>query len=72
MPNVPKKYRLTLDFTVWINDEILQPYSDEDELDKEEQRQLQAQRSLLKMGTVSISKGGQGGGKRSLKRSSMW
>ena len=30
-----------------MNDEILHPYSDEDELDEEEKRQLQAQRSLL-------------------------
>jgi len=45
---INKTYRLTLDFTVWMNDEILHPYSDEDELDKEEKRQLQAQRSLLR------------------------
>ena len=44
---INKIYRLTLDFTVWMNDEILHPYSDEDELDKEEKQQLQAQRSLL-------------------------
>ena len=44
---INKTYRLTLDFTVWMNDEILHPYSDEDELDKEEKQQLQAQRSLL-------------------------
>jgi hypothetical protein len=44
---INKTYRLTLDFTVWMNDEILHPYSDEDELDEEEKRQLQAQRSLL-------------------------
>ena len=44
---INKTYRLTLDFTVWMNDEILHPYSDEDELDKDEKRQLQAQRSLL-------------------------
>ena len=48
MPDKPKKYRLTLDFAVSINDEILQPYSDEDELDKDEKRALQAQRALLK------------------------
>ena len=30
---INKTYRLTLDFTVWMNDEILHPYSDEDELD---------------------------------------
>lgn len=45
---INKTYRLTLDFTVWMNDEILHPYSDEEELDEEEQRQLQAQRSLLR------------------------
>ena len=45
--SINKSYRLTLDFTVWMNDEILHPYSDEDELDEEEKRQLQAQRSLL-------------------------
>jgi hypothetical protein len=45
---INKTYRLTLDFTVWMNDEILHPYSDEDELDEEEKRQLQAQRSLLR------------------------
>jgi len=45
---INKTYRLTLDFTVWMNDEILHPYSDEHELDKEEKRQLQAQRSLLR------------------------
>lgn len=44
---INKTYRLTLDFTVWMNDEILHPYSDEDELDTEEKQQLQAQRSLL-------------------------
>lgn len=44
---INKTYRLTLDFTVWMNDEILRPYSDEDELDIEEKQQLQAQRSLL-------------------------
>jgi len=44
---INKTYRLTLDFTVWMNDEILHPYSDEDELDEEEKRQLQAQRALL-------------------------
>ena len=45
---INKTYRLTLDFTVWMNDEILHPYSDEDELDEEEKRQLQVQRALLK------------------------
>jgi hypothetical protein len=44
---INKTYRLTLDFTVWMNDEILHPYSDEDELEAEEKQQLQAQRSLL-------------------------
>src|SRR5947208_3048243 len=46
-PFEKKTYRLTLDFSIWINDEILHPYSDEDELDEEEKQQLQAQRSLL-------------------------
>ena len=45
---INKTYRLTLDFTVWMNDEILHPYSDEDELDTEEKQQLRAQRSLLR------------------------
>ena len=44
---INKTYRLTLDFTVWMHDEILHPYSDEDELEAEEKQQLQAQRSLL-------------------------
>jgi hypothetical protein len=44
---INKTYRLTLNFTVWMNDEILHPYSDENELDEEEKRQLQTQRSLL-------------------------
>jgi len=48
MPDKPKRYRLTLDFSVWINDEILQPYSDEDELDNDDKQALQAQRALLK------------------------
>ncbi len=43
----PKRYRLTLDFVVSINDELLHPYSDEDELDEEEKIALQAQRKLL-------------------------
>src|SRR5258708_11813119 len=48
MPEEQKKYRLILDFTVSINDEILQPYPDEDELDEEETIRLQSQRALLK------------------------
>jgi hypothetical protein len=44
----PKRYRLTLDFTVSINDELLHPYSDEDELDKDEKQALQAKRALFK------------------------
>jgi hypothetical protein len=47
MSDKPRKYRLILDFTVCINDEILQPYSDEDELEEEEKIALQAQRKLL-------------------------
>jgi len=43
MTDQPKKYRLTLDFSVSINDEILQPYSDEDELPDDEKTALQAQ-----------------------------
>ena len=49
MPDEFKKtYRLTLDFTVSINDEILQPSSDEDRLDDDLKQALQAQRALLK------------------------
>src|SRR5947209_19493559 len=49
MPDKPKRYRLTLDFIVSINDEILD-YSEESiaELDDDEKRALQAQRALLK------------------------
>jgi hypothetical protein len=42
-----KTYRLVLDFEVWVNDEILAPYADEQELDEEERQQLTAQRRLL-------------------------
>jgi hypothetical protein len=42
-----KTYRLVLDFEVWVNDEILAPYADEEELDEEERQQLTAQRHLL-------------------------
>src|SRR3989442_6136158 len=42
-----KTYRLVLDFEVWVNDEILPPYADEEELDEEERQQLTAQRRLL-------------------------
>ena len=48
MSDQPKRYRLTLDFVVSINDEILQPYSDEDELDNKEKKALKAQRALLR------------------------
>lgn len=48
MPDNPKRYRLTLDFVVSINDELLQPYSDEDELDEDEKQGLQARRALFK------------------------
>jgi hypothetical protein len=48
MPDNPKRFRLTLDFVVSINDELLQPYSDEDELDEDEKQALQAQRALIK------------------------
>jgi len=48
MPDKPKRYRLTLDFIVSINDEILQKGSDEHELDGDEKQALQAQRALLK------------------------
>jgi len=47
VPDEQKKYRLILDFTVSINDEILEPYPDEDELDEEETIRLQSQRALL-------------------------
>lgn len=43
-----KTFELTMRFTVWMNDEILEPYADEDELDEDEKRALSAQRSLLK------------------------
>src|SRR6266699_1096379 len=42
-----KTYRLALDFEVWVNDEILSPYADEEELDEDERQQLTAQRRLL-------------------------
>jgi hypothetical protein len=42
-----KTYRLVLDFEVWVNDEILSPYADEEELDEDERQQLTAQRRLL-------------------------
>ncbi|MGH2482176.1 MAG: hypothetical protein ACRDHW_21205 [Ktedonobacteraceae bacterium] len=45
---ITTRYRLTLEFDVSVAPEILQSYSDEDELTKAEQRQLQAQRSLMK------------------------
>lgn len=48
MSDEQKKDRLILDFTVSINDEILHPYPDEDELDEEETIRLQSQRALLK------------------------
>jgi len=48
MPDKPRRYRLTLDFVVSINDELLKPYSDEDELDEDEKQALQAQRALIK------------------------
>ncbi|HWS84757.1 MAG TPA: hypothetical protein VN207_10935 [Ktedonobacteraceae bacterium] len=47
-PDIPKRFRLTLDFAVSINDEILQTSSDEDELDDDEKKALQAQRALFK------------------------
>ena len=42
-----KTYRLVLDLEVWVNDEILAPYADEQELDEDERQQLTAQRRLL-------------------------
>ncbi len=42
-----KTYRLALDFEVWVNDEILSPYADEEELDEDERQQLTDQRRLL-------------------------
>lgn len=42
------RYRLTLEFDISVAPEFLQSYSDEDELTKAEQRQLQAQRSLMR------------------------
>lgn len=47
MTDKQKKYRLTLDFVVSINDEILQPYADEDEMPEDEKTAVQAQRALL-------------------------
>lgn len=47
MADEQKKYRLILDFAVSINQEILDPCSDEDELGEEETIQLQSQRALL-------------------------
>lgn len=41
------RYRLTLEFDVYVSTEILQPYSDEHELTPKEQGKLQAQRSLM-------------------------
>lgn len=43
-----KTFELTIRFTVWVSDEILEPYADENELDEDEKRALSAQRSLLK------------------------
>ena len=47
LPEVTTRYRLTLEFEAFVNTEILGTYSDEDELDEDEQRKLQAQRSLM-------------------------
>lgn len=50
MPNHPafqRTYRMTLEFTVWVNTEILDPYSDEDDLSGAERQNLAAQRALL-------------------------
>ncbi len=43
----PRRYRLTLDFVVSINGELLHPYSDEDELDDDEKQAFHAQRALF-------------------------
>src|SRR2546421_5144899 len=48
MTDKPKRYRLTLEFVVSINDEILKPTSFEDKLPDDEKTALQAQRALLK------------------------
>jgi hypothetical protein len=42
-----RRYRLTLDFDVLINTEILELYNDEDDLEDDEKRKLQAARSLM-------------------------
>ena len=52
MPEEPEeitaRFRLTLDFDISVSTEILQRYTDEDDLGAEEQRKLRAQRSLMK------------------------
>jgi len=48
IPEIRTRYRLTLEFDVSINTEILGTYSDEDELSTKEKRQLAAQRSLMR------------------------
>jgi hypothetical protein len=48
MAEKSKRYRLTLDFSVSIDDEILQPYPGEDQLEEEEKIRLSAERALFK------------------------
>ena len=52
MPDAPQEisehYRLTLEFDVWVSTDILQSYSDEQELTRAERSKLQAQRNLLR------------------------
>ena len=47
MGEIFKRYRLTLDFSVLISDDILQPSSDEDELEEEEKKRLKAERTFM-------------------------
>lgn len=48
-PELKKRYRLTMEFDVWCNDEILDYDEGElDDLEDDEKQQLLAQRSLLR------------------------
>src|SRR5213078_1114642 len=47
MGEIFKRYRLSLDFSVLITDDILQPSPDEDELEEEEQIRLKAERRFM-------------------------
>lgn len=48
-PELKKTYRLTMDFSVWCNAEILEYEESElEELEDDEKQQLDAQRSLLR------------------------